>query len=364
MSPAASGESPGGRPLLRRTQFLNLGARLNLARFRRKLLASAKRFDAAGSGKLTPTEFCAGLAGANIVVSKHEFDQLAGILESSGDGLVDIGLLTQLLDQLSATSARERERSERHASEMMTNSNGGETLAFLMPIRKDAREQGLWVVANSPPGIRRERRAGIVTPWAERVGLKLAGTTATEASQRSWRESRKHGEQADYRWPALPLQRKPPKPYRIPRSASPRARPWSPRAEAVTWRARQQHPPSSSKLQQQQQPAQPPDRGRPLSRTDAARVARDAERAARAAASVQLEKQQLHTTRAVSPYSVTLLNKRQRRPRTASAAVRPRSSLPTAQADSVRYPGDGRLSARLASPIGIYLPSSCGPIDV
>jgi hypothetical protein len=254
---------------------------------------------------------------------------------------------------------------------------GGEMLAFPVeaPVSKNAIEQGVWPVASSPPGIRRERRAGIVTPWAERVALSLKGMTATQASQRKWL---KHEEPADYRWPALPVQPRSPKPYQLPRSASPRARPWPPRADAVA-SVRQRKPRTS---RPQQQPALQRDRDRPLSRGEAAKVARaqlHAKRTARETVAVTLEKQLFRTARAVSPYTLTpsaeltkeLLSKGQRRPHTAGASTgaRPRSSRSSGEIDSKLQPPAkaGQWSPRLALPIGIYLPSSCGPappIDV
>jgi hypothetical protein len=348
-------------------KFLNAGARLNLARFRRKLLASVQEQDPERTGKVTTTELFTGLAEANIGMSEHEFDQLARMLEKSGDGLVDISLLVAVLDQLST---------EYRASIDAQFMPGGELLAFSVaaPKSKDAIAQGVWPVAGSPPGVQRERRAGIVTPWAERVAVSLKGMTATQASQRKWR---KHEEPTDYRWPALPVQPKSPKPYQMPRSASPRARPWPQRVDAVA-SVRQR---KSSRLQQH--PAPQRDHDHPLSRSEAGKVARAqllAKRTAREVVSVAREKQLSQTARAVSPYTMTpsarltkeLLSKGQRRPHTAGASIgaRPRSSGSSAEIDSTLQPsanGAGHWSPRLASPIGIYLPSSCGPsppIDV
>ena len=42
--------------LLKRLGFLNAGARLNLARFGRKLLGAVQEMDVEGSGKVTTTE--------------------------------------------------------------------------------------------------------------------------------------------------------------------------------------------------------------------------------------------------------------------------------------------------------------------
>lgn len=365
---AVGAAKPSGRAssFMPRLKFLNMGARLNLARFSHKLLASVWQIDGEDSGKVTPTELFAALAAANIGMSEHEFDQLTAMLERAGDGLVDVHLLVQVLEQLT---------SDYNASKDAQHMPGGEMLAFSVkaPVSKDAVVQGVWPVANSPPGIRRERRVGIVTPWAERVALSLQGMTATQASQRKWRETHKH-EEPDYRWPALPAKSKSRRQYQVPRSATPRAKPWPSPADAFS-PVRQQTPPDRRKRRQQSAPQQR-DPDRPLSRGEAATLARaqvQAKRAARDAAIVKLERQQMHTSRAVSPYSLTpsvrlrkeLLYEGQRRPHSANTlSSRPVKSLSAADFDGQRpTPAKiaGKFSPRLASPVGIYLPSSCGP---
>ena len=308
-SAAAASARSGPSPFLKRAHFLSKGVRLNLCRFTSKLIGLFNEMDEDHSGRLSPKEFFDGLSAANIGMSHDEFDQFARLLDKSGDGQIDYNELVEGLYQLST------EHESSLDSQFMP---GGEMLPFPVepPVSRDAAAKGIWPVATSPPGIRRERRAGIVTPWAERAAHSLKGMTATELSRRKWRDAKKNGiaEEADYRWPALPVQSKRPKPYQLPRCASPRATPWSPQADVAEMTGRQSAKPKAprgSKKRQQVSPTAPQrgsGSGRPLSRGEAAKIARAefyAKRKAREDATIKHEKDAFaQVTRSVSPYSL------------------------------------------------------------
>ena len=373
--PPAAGPSQGspGSPFLKRAR-LGAGVRLNLSRFSRKLINTFGMMDKDGSGKLSHTEFFAGLAAANIVMSTSEFDQLTRLLDRTGDGLVDFNELVEGLYLLST------EHEAKVDKQFMA---GGEVLELQVqpPVSAGAAEAGIWPIASAAPQINRERRAGIVTPWAERAATSMKGLTATEWAQRRRRQQQKSGveEDADYRWPAPVPTSKRPKPYALPRSASPRSRPWSPRVgaaeiNAATATARSQRA-SSARPQTTPKPA--PTSARPVSRGEKAAMKRAqfyASVLAQEQAAIEAEKQRLasihHPSRSDSPYSLTKGHKKlsQELSNLSNRITPPRpKTAPTSQ-DIARILDDGpktktpgALSPRLSSPIGIYLPSACGP---
>ena len=371
--PPAAGRT--GSSFLKRAR-LGPGIRLNLARFSRKLINTFGAMDVDGSGKLSHTEFFAGLAAANVMMTTSEFDQLSRLMDKSGDGFVDFNELVEGLYLLST------EHEAKVDKQFMA---GGEALhlAVQPPVSVGAAEAGVWPIGSRGPEINRERRAGIVTPWAERAATSMKGLTATEWAQRRRREQKKSDveEDVDYRWPAPVPQSKRPKPYALPRTATPRSRPWSPRVgaaeiDAAAATARSQR---ASSVRPQTVPKlaaviHPPRTARPVTRGEQAKIARAQfyeTLTVREEQAVLADKHRLASAaRAASPYSPTKAHRRLSeelsRPSNRLTPPRPRTAPSSDDIARILSPQkaslQGALSPRLSSPmIGIYLPSACGP---
>ena len=223
-------------------------------------------------------------------------------------------------------------------------------------------QHGVWPLRTRSPTRNLETRSSVAAPWQDNAPPEPGAPTATQISQRKWKQSHSSGAE-DHRWPAPTPVRKSPKPYEIPRSCTPKLQPWTPSRPSSSRPSSRQRRTASrtpTRALAQPEPSPPkPKRGEEkltlAEQAATARARREANAVAREEQAAQTARSQSEALRsAPSPYS--------RRPpdlRQLTASPRPRTASPRIKTPS--RPSFSPHKPTTPPPVvGIYLPSACG----